>query len=130
MGVGDENTIDLPERLWQDLLTEIRSAINEQTRLCSLYQYRTACTFVLGVCTLTDLTLATDHWHTTRCSRTQKSQLHFIYDLRIYGFTIYHLNDIHFRIYFDIEFGFDILADGVAEGDNLGTCGATAIYQY
>ena len=83
--MGDQNTVDLPERLWQNLLTEIRAAINEQAGLFRLHQHRATGTLILRVCTLTDLALAAYHWHTTGCSRSQKRQFHLlIYDLRIY----------------------------------------------
>ena len=41
-----------------------------QTRLICLHQNRATGTLVLRVCTLTDLALATDHRHATRCSRS------------------------------------------------------------
>ena len=74
-----QNSINLPERLWQDLLTEIRTAVYQQTGLVSLYEDRTTATLVMWVITLTDLTLATDHWYATGCSRSQKRQLQIMF---------------------------------------------------
>ena len=74
-----QNSINLPERLWQNLLTEIRTAVYQQTGLVSLYEDRTTATLVMWVITLTDLTLATDHWYATGCSRSQKRQLHIMF---------------------------------------------------
>ena len=68
MTVGDEDTIDLPEGLWQDLLTEVRSTVDEQTGLFGLHQHRAAGPLVSWILTFAHLTLAPDHRYATRGS--------------------------------------------------------------
>ena len=38
VGVGNQNGVYLTERLWQDLLTEVRSAVYQQTGIACLHQ--------------------------------------------------------------------------------------------
>ena len=70
MAMGNQDPIDLPERLWQDLLTEIRATVDQQARLISLHQHRTTRALIPWILTLTHLALAPNHWYPTRCSRT------------------------------------------------------------
>ena len=117
MRMGNQDAVDLTERLGQDLLTEIRATVYQQTCLIRFHQYRTACTLVLGVCALAHITLTADDRHATRCSRSQKRQFHLFYLFTFLPFL--PLYDVHFRIDVDVKLGLDILTDGFAEGYNL-----------
>jgi hypothetical protein len=66
MRMGDEDAVNLPEGLRQNLLSEIRATVYEQASGIALHQCRTAQALVLGVLALTHLALATDDWHTAR----------------------------------------------------------------
>jgi hypothetical protein len=79
MGMGDQNSVDTTERLRKNLLTEIGTGINEDTCTVGLYQYRATQTLILGVCTLTNLTLATYHGYATRCACAEECDSHIIF---------------------------------------------------
>ena len=68
VSVRNENAVDTTERQRHYLLAEIGTAVDEQTCRCRFYQRRTAQTLVLGIGTLTDLTLTANGWHATRRS--------------------------------------------------------------
>ena len=70
VGVGDEDAINLAEGLRHDLLTEVRTTVDEQARLGSLDECRTAQALVVRVSAATGIALATDGGHATRCSRS------------------------------------------------------------
>ena len=70
VGMSDQDAVNLAEGLRQYLLTEIRTTVDEQTSGVCLHQSRTAQTLVTRVLALADLTLATDDWYATRCSRS------------------------------------------------------------
>ena len=67
MAVGYQDTVDPAKGVGKDLLTEIRTAVDEQARLFRLYQHGTASPFVLRIGALAYLTLAADDRHATRC---------------------------------------------------------------
>ena len=67
MAVGYQDTVDPAKGFGKDLLTEIRTAVDEQARLFRLYQHGTASPFVLRIGALAYLTLAADDRHATRC---------------------------------------------------------------
>ena len=70
VGMGYQDAVNLAEGLRQYLLTEIRPTVDEQPGGVCLHQGRTAQTLVTWVLALADLTLATNHWYATRCSRS------------------------------------------------------------
>lgn len=70
MGMGDEDTVDATERKRHDLLAEVWTAVNEQTRGFRLDQRRTAQSLVVRVRTRTGVTPAPDGWYATGCACT------------------------------------------------------------
>ena len=70
MAMSNKDTIDLSERLRQDLSAEIRTAVNEQSRALCLHQHRTAGTLVVRISAPTHLTLTSYHGHAARSSCT------------------------------------------------------------
>ena len=70
VGVGDEDAVNLAEGLRHDLLTEVGATVDEQARLGSLNECRTALALVVRVGTATGIALATNGGHATRCSRS------------------------------------------------------------
>ena len=81
--MGDEDAVDAAKRLWQDLLTEVGSDVNEQTGLLSFHKNRTAQALVFRVCALTHLTLAAYHGHATRGSCSQESDFHLQLQIKV-----------------------------------------------
>ena len=70
MGVGNQDAVNLSERLIHNLLTEIGTAVDEQSCLFGLDECRTAQTLVLCVRTAARVALASDSRHATRGSRS------------------------------------------------------------
>ena len=119
MGMGDEDAVDLAEGLWHNLLTEVGTAVDEQTRGVGLDKCRTAQAFVVLVGASAGIALAADGRHATRCSRSKKCQFHIQ--------LLYHVD---FRIDIDAETLANVMLDGLAEGDNLGACGTAAVDEH
>ena len=69
MAVGDQDAVNLTERLGQDLGPEVGSAVDQHACLFGFHQYRTACPLIPGVLTPAHLALAPDYRYPTRCSR-------------------------------------------------------------
>ena len=76
MGMGNEYAVDASERLWQNLLAEVGSAVYEQPRGVGLDKCRAAQPLVAWVGALAHLALAADGRHAARCPRSKKSQSH------------------------------------------------------
>ena len=68
VGMGDENSVNLAERLRHNLLAEVWTTVDEQSRLFSLYECRTTQSLIMRVGTTTRIAVATDSGHATRCS--------------------------------------------------------------
>ena len=72
VSVGDEDTVNLAEWLWHDLLAEIGAAVYQEPRGVGLEQNRAAQSLVVRVGAGTGITLTTDSGHTTGGSCTEK----------------------------------------------------------
>ena len=115
MSVGDEDAVNAPEGLRQDLLTEVGAAIHQQPRRLCLYQNGTARALVFSVAALAHLALATYHRHTTRRARTQKRNL--------------HLYDVYFWLNVYAKLLTHIATDGLAQGHDLAPRGAPPVHE-
>ena len=78
VGMRDEDAIDTTERMGHDLLSEIGSTVDEQTRLRRFYKGRTTQTFIVRIRAAAGMTLAADGGDATRGSGSEKSQFHVI----------------------------------------------------
>ena len=68
MGMCNKDAVDSTERLWQDLLTKIRTTVDENSRGLRLHQSRATGTLITRILTPAHLTLASDHGYATRGS--------------------------------------------------------------
>jgi hypothetical protein len=72
----DEYAIDTTERVWHNLLSEIRSTIDEQPGTFRLDESRTAQTLIVRVWAGACVALTANGWDATGCSGSKKSQFH------------------------------------------------------
>lgn len=121
VGMGDEQSVNLTEFLAEHLLTEIRTAVNDDACLFRLHHCRAAQTSVMRVVARADLATAANSRHTNRCSGSKKSQSHFYFKFRV---TLYN---VHLRVYVDAEFVLYVLAYMVAEANDIVASGTALV---
>ena len=76
VGMRDENAINASEGMRHNLLSEVRTAIDEDACLFCLDKSRAAQPFVMRIGTTAGMTLAANSGDATRCSSTKKGQFH------------------------------------------------------
>jgi hypothetical protein len=72
----DEDTINASERLREDLLTEVRTTVDEQSRLRCLDKYRAAQSAVVRVGAAARRTLTANDRHPTGSTSAQERDFH------------------------------------------------------
>ena len=77
--VGDEYAVNLAERLCEDLLAEVGSAVDEQACGGSLDKCRAAQPLVVRVDASTYVALATDDWYTATGACSEECKFHIIF---------------------------------------------------
>ena len=78
VGMGDEDAVNTTEGMGHDLLSEIGSTVDEQSRLRRFYEGRAAQSLVARIGAGAGVTLAADGGDATRGSGSEKCQFHVI----------------------------------------------------
>ena len=78
VGMGDEDAVNTTEGMGHDLLAEIGSTVDEQSRLRRFYEGRAAQSLVARIGAGAGVTLAADGGDATRGSGSEKCQFHVI----------------------------------------------------
>ena len=88
VGMSEQHSINLSERQWQQLLPDIRTAVDQNARGRSLQQRRRTQTVVARILAVANRTMTSYHRHTVGCTGTQKGQLHLCHHLPFVSYSI------------------------------------------
>ena len=78
VGMGDEDAVDASEGLRHNLLSKVRTYVDEQACRRRLEQCRAAQPFVVCIGAGACMALAAYGWHAARCTCSEKSKFHRI----------------------------------------------------